>query len=136
VRLSGLGSNELLRSGSSDEPLVQQAHFHATAYALTLSLSATDPQLHQGGPIGLGNVYLWLDRGPGASAVKARWSGSLDVRGRRVVRLLDGPRAPGVYGAAWSGQDDAGRAVPAGVYFVRLDTDGFTRTRRITYLGR
>jgi hypothetical protein len=42
-----------------------------------------------------------------------------DVRGRRVRRLADGPVGAGPHGWSWNGRDDAGRPLPAGVYFVR-----------------
>jgi len=43
----------------------------------------------------------------------------LDVRGRRIARIGPVRAAPGRRVFAWDGRDDAGRAVPAGVYFVR-----------------
>ena len=44
----------------------------------------------------------------------------LDLRGARVRRLLDAAIPAGSGGCAWDGRDAAGRAAPAGVYFVRL----------------
>lgn len=44
----------------------------------------------------------------------------LDVRGRLVRRLLDGPLPPGPHARAWDGRDEAGREAPPGVYGVRL----------------
>jgi hypothetical protein len=43
-----------------------------------------------------------------------------DVSGRRLVTVLDRPVEPGVHHAAWSGRDEAGRPVAAGLYFYRL----------------
>jgi len=57
-----------------------------------------------------------------------------DALGRRVRRLLDGPRPGGHQELAWDGRDDDGKALPSGVYFVRLGTDGKTATRKITIL--
>ncbi len=56
-----------------------------------------------------------------------------DVSGRRVRTLLDGvPLGQGRRDAVWRGRDDAGRIVPAGVYFARLQVDGRSLTRRLT----
>jgi hypothetical protein len=32
----------------------------------------------------------------------------------------------------WNGRDKTGRVVSAGVYFYRLDADGYSETRRMT----
>lgn len=59
-----------------------------------------------------------------------------DVAGRRIVRLVDGELAAGEHRAAWDGRDEAGRSVPAGVYFYDL-TQGGTRTaKRMVVLSR
>lgn len=44
------------------------------------------------------------------------------VEGRRVKTLASGIRPAGQYRLEWDGQDEAGRAVLPGVYFVRLLT--------------
>jgi flagellar hook assembly protein FlgD len=55
-----------------------------------------------------------------------------DVRGR-VVRTLAGstPRAGAV---VWDGRTDSGDRVPAGVYFVSLETSAGNATTRVTLL--
>jgi len=53
-----------------------------------------------------------------------------DVAGRRVTTLLDSQRAAGLGEARWNGRDHAGRSVAAGVYFIRVNAMGETRTRR------
>jgi hypothetical protein len=56
-----------------------------------------------------------------------------DVAGRLVRTLVDEPEmASGDHQARWSGLDDAGRTVSAGVYFYQLQTGGHTGTRRMT----
>ncbi|MFN8548372.1 MAG: FlgD immunoglobulin-like domain containing protein [Candidatus Eisenbacteria bacterium] len=56
----------------------------------------------------------------------------LDAQGRSVRRLLDQQEQPaGAVDAAWDLRADDGRAVPAGVYFVRLETTGEAVSRRI-----
>jgi hypothetical protein len=57
-----------------------------------------------------------------------------DVRGRRVRALVDAAASPGLYTAAWSGLDDAGRPVASGVYFCRLDIGSWSATRRMLKL--
>ncbi len=52
-----------------------------------------------------------------------------DVAGRRV-RAWDGVRGA----LTWDGRDDAGRAVPHGVYFVRMDDGTRPVTRRVVRL--
>lgn len=54
-----------------------------------------------------------------------------DAAGRRVRRLLDGFEREGVRSVSWDCRDDAGRGVPVGTYFARLDAIGTTRVRKI-----
>jgi hypothetical protein len=63
-------------------------------------------------------------RGPARLAV-------FDVTGRRVRTLLDAPLAAGPHAVTWDGRDAAGRAVAAGVYFVRLERDGAVSVRKV-----
>jgi hypothetical protein len=57
-----------------------------------------------------------------------------DPQGRRVRTLLAGTLSAGRHPAVWDGRDDAGRAVAGGLYFVRLECEGRTLTRRIAAL--
>ena len=43
-----------------------------------------------------------------------------DLAGRRVATLVEGPLPEGPTSLDWDGRDDAGRALPSGVYLVRL----------------
>ncbi len=52
------------------------------------------------------------------------------VDGRRIATLEDGMRTAGPHAAVWSGLDGAGRPAPPGMYFVRLDASGISRTVR------
>ncbi len=54
-----------------------------------------------------------------------------DASGRRVRSLAGGTFAAGEHAVAWDGRDDGGRAVAAGLYFAKLETPGFSATRRI-----
>jgi hypothetical protein len=56
-----------------------------------------------------------------------------DVRGRLVRELLQrSPRGGGVHDAVWDLRDARCQRVPAGVYFVRLEAEGATVSRRMT----
>jgi len=54
-----------------------------------------------------------------------------DLSGRRVRTLLRATLAAGDHLERWDGRDEAGRAVPAGLYFARLVTPAGTVTRTI-----
>jgi hypothetical protein len=53
-----------------------------------------------------------------------------DVAGRRVRTLLDGVLAAGTHVRVWDGRTDDGAHAANGVYFVRLQADGLTQTRK------
>ncbi len=55
----------------------------------------------------------------------------MDVAGRAVRTLHDGPLAAGVHPLTWDLTSDAGRAVPAGLYFVRANLRGGVFTQRL-----
>ncbi|MCP4570977.1 MAG: T9SS type A sorting domain-containing protein [bacterium] len=55
-----------------------------------------------------------------------------DLAGRRVATLLDEHRTAGEHEATWTGRNDLGRQVGAGMYLLRLESGGGTATRKIT----
>jgi hypothetical protein len=57
-----------------------------------------------------------------------------DVTGARVRVLVDGARGPGQHEATWDGRDAAGNPVGSGVYFYRLEQQGFSATRKMVLL--
>ena len=57
-----------------------------------------------------------------------------DALGRVVCGLVDGVEEPGYYTVDWHGLDDRGRKVPAGVYFVRLNTDNYQHVQKTILL--
>jgi cytochrome c peroxidase len=58
-----------------------------------------------------------------------------DLGGRAVRRLFDRESAPaGPYALTWDGRDDAGRSVPGGIYFYRLETDRGAASARVVRL--
>ena len=54
-----------------------------------------------------------------------------DAAGRLVSQLLDEHRPAGTHDVTWTGRDNAGRTVAAGVYFIRLEGDGMVDTQRV-----
>jgi len=59
-----------------------------------------------------------------------------DCSGRRVRELARGTLAAGPHRAPWDGRDGGGRRLAAGVYFVRLESGGTMRQRKLVLLGR
>ncbi|MCP4548166.1 MAG: T9SS type A sorting domain-containing protein [bacterium] len=57
-----------------------------------------------------------------------------DTNGRNVATLHDGPQSAGEHHLEWTAADDNGRALPSGVYFLRLDTGEQTFARKLTLL--
>lgn len=57
-----------------------------------------------------------------------------DGQGRRVRTLASGRMTAGAQSREWDGRDDAGHAVAAGNYFVRLTSDGASMSRRVTLM--
>jgi WD40 repeat protein len=55
-----------------------------------------------------------------------------DAAGRRVALLADGHRAAGAHRLRWNGLDQRGRAMPSGVYLVRLETGAGIEVRKIS----
>ncbi len=57
-----------------------------------------------------------------------------DASGRRVRRLADGVRDAGTLRIAWDARDDRGHRVEPGIFFVRAESDGATRSAKLTVL--
>jgi len=53
-----------------------------------------------------------------------------DVAGREVTSLVDAARSAGRHSLVWAGRDREGRAIPAGIYFVRMDAGGETQIQK------
>ena len=54
-----------------------------------------------------------------------------DLAGRVQRTLFDGWRAAGTHTIAWEGRTEAGAAAPAGLYFIRAESEGQSVTRRL-----
>ncbi|UCG31311.1 MAG: T9SS type A sorting domain-containing protein [candidate division WOR-3 bacterium] len=57
-----------------------------------------------------------------------------DAAGRLVRTFADGVQSAGYYTVQWDGRDDLNRKVPAGVYFVRLNTDDYQDVQKTVLL--
>jgi len=77
-------------------------------------------------PFGAGTtIRFGIDRnGPISLAV-------FDLAGRRVRLIQEGEMPAGLHQAEWDGRDDAGRPVPSGVYFYRLEEESRARSGRL-----
>jgi hypothetical protein len=54
-----------------------------------------------------------------------------NVIGQVVRMLVHGNQEPDYYKVIWDGKNDGGKMVAFGVYFVRLDTDRYTKTHKL-----
>jgi hypothetical protein len=54
-----------------------------------------------------------------------------DVQGRRVASVVDQVGVSGWRSAVWDGRDNAGREVGSGTYFLRLESEGEVRVRKV-----
>ena len=57
-----------------------------------------------------------------------------DVRGRRVSTLAEGARNAGRHEIVWNGTDADGQPVPSGVYFLKLDSEDGSFSKRAVLL--
>jgi flagellar hook assembly protein FlgD len=56
----------------------------------------------------------------------------LDPMGREIATVLSAQKPQGDQSVTWNGQSRDGRAVPAGLYFVRLESEGVaTRAHKL-----
>jgi hypothetical protein len=54
-----------------------------------------------------------------------------DSTGRLVKTLVDEKKSAGAHHVMWRGENNAGVSVPSGMYFYRMETKGFSETRRM-----
>ena len=57
-----------------------------------------------------------------------------DVTGRLVRTLVDRPLPAGSHAEGWDGRDTRGNVVASGVYYIRLESDRRTLTRKAVLL--
>lgn len=57
-----------------------------------------------------------------------------DIRGQKILTLLNTQKPPGNYEVQWDGLDQLGNPVSTGVYFCRLSAGSFSQTIKMVYL--
>ncbi|NIO29581.1 MAG: T9SS type A sorting domain-containing protein [Candidatus Latescibacteria bacterium] len=54
-----------------------------------------------------------------------------DVSGRRVARIVNESYPAGAHRVTWEGRDNAGKRLPSGVYFVKLQVGDYKSVRKV-----
>ncbi len=54
--------------------------------------------------------------------------------GKEINTLVNTNQLPGSYKIKWNGKDAYGNNIASGAYFYKLETDGFTETKRMILL--
>jgi len=104
-----------------------------------------NPGVKEGGLAGLPLKTLlgvmYPNPGIGVMSIRYQVAGVSDVSlcvydaaGRLVRTIIKGACEPGCYTQVWDSRDDLGRRVPAGVYFVRFETDDYKKTEKAILL--
>ncbi len=57
-----------------------------------------------------------------------------DLLGQEVAVLVNTDQLAGSYQVVWSGRNDRGEPVPAGVYFYRLEADAYAGVKKMVFL--
>lgn len=55
----------------------------------------------------------------------------VDLAGREIAVLVEASMPAGNHAAVWDGRDGSGRPAPGGLYLCRIESDGFTKTRKL-----
>jgi hypothetical protein len=69
---------------------------------------------------------------PGAMVVTV---GIYDAAGREIRQIFVGPAGTRMQSIPWDRRDEAGRSVPAGAYYIRLETRGELRSTPVVVLN-
>lgn len=108
----------------------------------TLVILSNDPATGAPGPGELRDAVLFGPR-PNPAVEGARITYRLprssdsslkvyNVHGQLVRTLVSGRQAAGAYAIDWDARTETGRRVAAGIYFLRLDAEGKSSTRKLT----
>ena len=105
-----------------------------------VTYDAADPTA-VGDPPAQGRIEMAVGPNPSHGRMAARFSlphavrnadlAVFDASGRRVKTLLNGPLAAGPQLVTWTGVDDTGRAVPSGIFFLRISADEHSAVKRV-----
>lgn len=58
----------------------------------------------------------------------------VDLQGRIVRTLVEGPQGPGELLMQWDGRDDTGRSVPPGMYFLSMKSSSYQAARKVVLI--
>jgi hypothetical protein len=81
-----------------------------------------------------GGTTLALDLPGGGRAAHRVLVRIYNVAGRLVATAFDGELPPGTHDVTWNGSGTEGERAASGVYFIRADAAGATRTRKAVLL--
>jgi hypothetical protein len=103
-----------------------------SAFRQTSSVRATLGVCHPN-PFAVARAFTSLEFTlPTSSRVRVR---VLDAAGRQVRLVSDGSLDAGSHTSRWDGRDDHGEHVVPGVYFFRLDMEGFSGSRKFLVIN-
>jgi len=57
-----------------------------------------------------------------------------NILGQRVNDLVDHQQPPGFHQVTWGGQNNQSKPVASGVYFYRIETEGFTQSKKMVLI--
>lgn len=57
-----------------------------------------------------------------------------NVKGQKVVSLVNEKLAPGAHNIMWNGENDRGEAVSSGIYYYQLKSGTYTKTKKMVLL--
>jgi hypothetical protein len=57
-----------------------------------------------------------------------------DLLGRELIQLVSKIFTAGYHEVIWNGKDSFGRTIPSGMYLYRMNTNGFSSTRKLVFL--
>jgi hypothetical protein len=109
------------------------------AIAVDAPATAVEPIVSAGPTLGLRAFPNPLEAANGSIAFRMMQAGPvrasvLDLAGRRVASLYDGPLPAGSHELRWNGRDGDGLHVANGVYFIQLATPWETTSTKLTVL--
>ena len=131
--LTFTSSDEALPGGTAQPPLVVTLVARVQPTTDVASVLPVETLLHAPfpNPPGAQGTVLRFDLARGAGVQ----IDVFDVAGRRVTALAAAAYPAGVHSVRWDGRDATGRALGAGVYFIRMTTSGgLAQTVRVTMI--
>ena len=57
-----------------------------------------------------------------------------DILGRQIIQIIDKEISAGMHNVQWDGKNNSGEYVSTGIYYYKLETDKFVKTRKMVLL--